>query len=134
MKIGDEDWADIVSMTKAACLTWQMQAEAKGCRDQFTCHTSTKEGKTALLTKHSIDGQEVKAKCIIRFDDTGSVFPCKFDRKKRKWLAKPAPNSWIKAQGQPTETIWKKLGLTDFTMIIDSTFGERVAAPEMRTA
>ena len=116
MKVSPETWDEIVMMTKAGIATWQATAEAKGLPDQFTVHTGNKGGRTALLTRHVVNGHEVKAVCVMRYDATGSIFPCKLDKKAKKWMARPAPQSWIRLTGAATETIWKKLRLCDFAM------------------
>ncbi len=135
MQMDAATWETIVTMTKAAIARWQASSDEKGCADKFTVHVASKDGRTALLTKHMVKGypdgmRQQKARCIMRFDDTGSVFPCKWDRKAKKWKAAPAPQTWIKAQGKSPEAIMKVLKMDDFIMFISASFGAK-AAPEI---
>lgn len=117
MRLSTDAWDDLVSMTKAAIMTWQSTAEARGLPDRFTVIAANKEGRTALLTRQVVNGREVKARCIMRFADTGSVFPCKFDKKAGKWKPTPAPHRWVAADGKPLTMIWKLLRLVEFTLL-----------------
>lgn len=114
-----ENWDAIVRMTKSAMLTLQSSAIVRGYADKFITKMATRDGRTVLLTKHVLDGIEVKTYCIMRFEDTGSIFPCKWCPSDWKWKPMAAPQAWIKLRDKPIEEIWKAFGLTDFTMKID---------------
>lgn len=116
MKMNAETWGDLVSMTKAGALSWQVTAEAKGLPDKFTVQSASKDGRDVLLVRHTVDARQIKAICIMRYEATGSVFPCRFDPKFRKWKPKAAPQQWIALQVKSTEEIWKALKLCDFTL------------------
>jgi hypothetical protein len=123
MTIDDAKWEEIVAATQARIAKLNAMARERRADSEFVCTVEpTTDGGAVLATMHKAP-YGTKCKAVAR-DKTGALSPVRIKRRNAlEFYTKPdRPKTWAKLAGRSADEIVTALGLTDYFVVIGSTF------------
>ena len=123
MIVDDQTWASIIEETKAGINKWNAIAVERGLEDRFLVHVFDMRPNTALVTEHR-ERYGIESKAVVREAD-GHIRKAKPIVKKGRIAGIKCgghdPKAWSSLADKPAADIVKKLGLTNYIMVLRAT-------------